>query len=41
MDNLAPDASLFNEFHALLVCAGKEYCRKSTPRCQGCPLEGL
>jgi endonuclease-3 related protein len=41
MDNLAPDASLYNEFHALLVRAGKEYCRKSAPRCRGCPLEGL
>jgi endonuclease-3 related protein len=40
MDNLAPDASLYNEFHALLVRAGKEYCRKTTPRCQGCPLAG-
>lgn len=41
MDNLDSDASLYNEFHALLVCAGKEYCRKSAPRCQGCPLNGL
>lgn len=41
MDNLAPDAVLYNEFHALLVRTGKEYCRKSAPRCQGCPLEGL
>lgn len=41
MDNLAPDAPLYNEFHALLVCAGKDFCRKSAPRCQGCPLQGL
>ena len=41
MDNFHPDASLYNEFHALLVCAGKAYCRKSAPRCQDCPLNGL
>ena len=41
MDNLSPDASLYNEFHALLVCTGKEYCRKSRPRCNDCPLQGL
>lgn len=41
MANLAPDAPLYNEFHALLVRVGKEFCRKSTPRCQGCPLKGL
>jgi len=41
MDHLPPDAALFNEFHALLVRVGKEHCRKSVPRCEGCPLEGL
>ena len=37
---LAGDAAMFNEYHALLVRLGKEYCRKS-PRCQDCPLEDL
>ena len=37
---LAGDAALFNEYHALLVRLGKEYCRK-TPQCEGCPLEDL
>lgn len=37
MDNLPPDPSLFNEFHALLVKTGKEYCKK-TPDCVHCPL---
>ena len=37
MDNLPADARLFNEFHALLVCLGKETCRK-TPQCPACPL---
>jgi len=37
-DNLPRDAALFNEYHALIVRVGKEFCRK-TPRCGGCPLE--
>ncbi len=34
---LAPDAALFNEFHALIVRLGVEYC-KPKPRCEACPL---
>ena len=41
MDNLEEDAELFNEFHALLVQAGKHFCKKSKPACSGCPLSGL
>lgn len=41
MDSLEPDTKMFNEYHALLVCAGKEFCKKNKPRCQGCPLEGI
>ncbi|MEW6668544.1 MAG: endonuclease III domain-containing protein [Thermodesulfobacteriota bacterium] len=37
MDNLPEDPALFNEFHALIVCTGKDYCRKE-PRCALCPL---
>jgi endonuclease-3 related protein len=37
--HLPPDASLFNEFHALLVEVGKRYCKPQSPRCAGCPLE--
>jgi len=37
MDHLPEDVSLYNEFHALVVLAGKTYCRK-TPVCSGCPL---
>jgi len=33
-------ASYYNEFHALIVVVGKEYCR-SQPRCSGCPLEPM
>jgi endonuclease-3 related protein len=35
------DAPLFNEFHALLVRVGKDYCRKSGPKCDACPLAEL
>jgi endonuclease-3 related protein len=38
MDTLPADAKLFNEYHALIVRLGKEYCKKSRPRCQQCPL---
>ena len=40
MSNLEPDVALFNEFHALLVMTGKDYC-KPHPKCPGCPLEKL
>jgi len=36
--HLPRDARLFNEYHALLVRTGKEFCRPR-PRCSGCPLE--
>jgi len=37
MDNLPDDSSLFNEFHALIVETGKDFCRKK-PSCEECPL---
>jgi endonuclease-3 related protein len=40
LSNLEPDVALYNEFHALLVRAGKDYC-KPTPRCSACPLNRL
>ena len=40
-DRLPGDAALFNEFHALLVRLGKDYCRKQSPRCAECPLREL
>lgn len=36
--NLTPDPSLYNEYHALLVEVGKEWCRARNPRCSDCPL---
>lgn len=33
-------AQHYNELHALIVRVGNQFCR-STPRCEGCPLEHL
>ncbi len=41
MANLPPDTQLFNEYHALLVACGKNYCRKKVPLCKECPLKAL
>ena len=38
MGHLPEDVSLFNEFHALIVKTGKEFCRKKS-LCEQCPLE--
>ena len=38
---LPRDAQLLNEFHALVVNTGKNWCRKSKPRCAECPLGSL
>ncbi len=35
---LSSDPSLFNEFHALLVEAGKRFCKRREPNCEACPL---
>jgi len=35
--NLPERSELYNEYHALIVRLGKEYCR-SNPSCDGCPL---
>jgi endonuclease III related protein len=34
-------AQVFNEMHALIVEVGKQYCRKSQPLCEQCPLAGF
>jgi endonuclease-3 related protein len=39
-EDMEPEARTCNEYHALLVRLGKEYCRK-VPQCRGCPLEPL
>ncbi len=40
LSNLPADAALFNEYHALLVRHGKDFCRKS-PVCRGCCLNDI
>jgi len=35
------DVRTFNEFHALIVAIGKDYCRPTNPRCDVCPLRVL
>ncbi len=40
LQDLPLDASMFNEYHALLVNVGKSHCKRR-PICQGCPLEPL
>jgi endonuclease-3 related protein len=39
-DSLPRDAALFNEYHALLVAVGKQFCRK-VPLCADCPLADM
>jgi endonuclease III related protein len=41
MNGLKRDRILFNEYHALIVRLGKEYCRKERPRCEQCPLRDI
>ena len=41
MDCLPSDPQLYNEYHALLVRLGKEYCKKKIPRCEECPLKEM
>jgi endonuclease-3 related protein len=36
-ESLELDAGLFNEYHALLVSVGKDFC-KPVPKCEYCPL---
>lgn len=38
---LPRDARLFNQYHALLVNVGKNYCKRKEPRCSQCPLQSM
>jgi endonuclease-3 related protein len=38
--HLPAKGALYNEYHALIVRLGKDYCRPR-PRCGGCPLVGF
>jgi endonuclease III related protein len=37
--SLPSDATLYNEFHALIVHTGKHFCRARAPRCEECALK--
>lgn len=39
--SLKKKASFFNQFHALIVSLGKDFCRPQNPNCAQCPLERL
>jgi endonuclease III related protein len=38
---LPADAQLYNEYHALLVRVGKDFCKRTAPKCEACPLRDL
>lgn len=38
---LKPDVKFYNEYHALLVAAGKRFCRPRSPFCGACPLAAM
>lgn len=38
MKNLPLDVQMFNEYHALIVALGKEFCTSQKPKCSECPL---
>jgi endonuclease-3 related protein len=40
-DNLPADAPMFNEYHALIVNLGKQFCKKSKALCDACPLRTM
>ncbi|MEO0131956.1 MAG: endonuclease III domain-containing protein [candidate division WOR-3 bacterium] len=40
MENLPPSVEIYNEYHALLVKVGKQFCR-TQPYCSDCPVMNL
>lgn len=40
MDHVDNRVEHYNEYHALLVMVGKDFCRPK-PRCEDCPLNGI
>jgi endonuclease III related protein len=38
---ISQEVPLYNEFHALLVRLGKDYCHKTKPKCEECPLHEM
>lgn len=38
MKKLSHDVQIFNEYHALIVKVGKDFCKTRNPLCRKCPL---
>lgn len=38
MKNLSHDINMFNEYHALIVKLGKDFCKTRKPLCSKCPM---
>lgn len=36
-----PMVQVFNEMHGLIVGVGKNFCKKSQPDCEHCPLKNF
>lgn len=41
IEKLPVSTKLFNEYHALIVEVGKQFCNKKNPKCSVCPLKDL
>jgi len=41
MAGLPRGAPLYNQYHALLVNTGKQFCKKQNPKCEICPLQSF
>jgi len=39
--NLPPEIQIYNEYHALIVNIGKNFCKKTMPVCDKCPLKNI
>ncbi|HBU08700.1 MAG TPA: endonuclease [Candidatus Omnitrophica bacterium] len=37
--SLKKDVQLYNEYHALIVRLGKDFCKKTKPKCEICPIK--
>ncbi len=37
---LPQEVDLYNDFHAQIVMVGKNWCKRSKPDCENCPLKG-
>ncbi len=41
MDAMPEDVALYNEYHALIVRVGKDWCKKKAGLCETCPLKSF